>query len=510
MRRFTAILVLAVAVSVASAVAAPSPANQARIDSTVRFLQEAQNADGGFGGSKGAPSGSGFSAWVALALAAASVNPQDQAKRDGVDVHTYLTAQFRQGVEESDCAPVACTTTFERELMVINASGTSPRDFGGVDLVAELLARERPDGSFPHVPGGQPGVNDTIFAIFALAPVGEPATGATIQRAAGWVEAAQHDNGGWAWRFGGGAPDEVDMTGAAIQALVAAGRGGGAVVEKGIEYLRQAQNPDGGFPAFPGEAESNVASTAWAVQAIWAVGENPEEWSTGSGGETEEPLDFMESLQEPDGHIRWKASQDLNGIWMTAYAVPAFAGQTWPIPAPPRAAEPEHPPQDGGQGGGLQSGDGVLAGGGGNGAPLFSRPKPQSKGRTPGGARVLGGDELDPVNRSRTRRGENAVQPQGTEAAEASSRPAEPSVVAGSAEGSGGDGSSGAGEVSGLVIGSAGEGEPGRLAPGAPGLHGAGPGDGDEWSAAIGIGVAALLAALGGAGWERRRQEAFP
>jgi prenyltransferase beta subunit len=508
-RRLAPILLLVAAVAAASAAAAPNTANQARIDSTVRFLQEAQNADGGFGGAKGARSGSGFSAWVALALAAASVNPQDQARRGGVDVHTYLATHFWQGVEESDCAPVPCTTTYERELMVANASGTAPRDFGGVDLLAGLLARARPDGSFPHVPGGQPGVNDTIFAIFALAPIGELATETAIQRAADWVEAAQHDNGGWAWRFGGGAPDEVDMTGAAIQALVAAGRGRNAVVESGIEYLRGAQNPDGGFPTVPGGGESNVASTAWATQAVWAVGENPEDWLTRSGGQTEEPLEFMESLQQSDGHIRWKASQDLNGLWMTAYAVPAFAGQTWPIPAPPRTMRPERPPQGAGQGSGSRSGDGVLAGGGGNGAPLFSRPKPQSRGSTPGGARVLGGDELEAVNRSRTRRGENALQPRGTATAEASSAPAEPSVVAGSNDGSGGGGgSTGRGEVSGLVIGSAGAGEPGRLAPGAPGLHGAGPGEEGEWSVAIGIGAAALLVAFGGAGWERRRQEA--
>ena len=68
------------------------------------------------------------------------------------------------------------------------------------------------------------------------------------------------------------------MTGAAIQALVAAGRGRAPRrVEKALAYLRDAQRPDGGFPEFPGEAESNVASTAWAVQGIWAAGENPED-----------------------------------------------------------------------------------------------------------------------------------------------------------------------------------------------------------------------------------------
>ena len=79
-----------------AAAAAPSPANQARLDSTVRFLQEAQNADGGFGGGRAEPSQS-ISAWVALALAAAGINPRDQAQPGGTDAFSFLVTHFRQG-----------------------------------------------------------------------------------------------------------------------------------------------------------------------------------------------------------------------------------------------------------------------------------------------------------------------------------------------------------------------------------------------------------------------------
>jgi hypothetical protein len=60
--------------------------------------------------------------------------------------------------------------------------------------------------------------------------------------------------------------------------------------------------------------------------------------------------------------------------------------------------------------------------------------------------------------------------------------------------------------VTGTLVGSS---EAGELAFGAPGLHGAGFDGDQEWSVAIGLGVAALLLVLGGAGWERRRQEAI-
>jgi Squalene-hopene cyclase C-terminal domain/Prenyltransferase and squalene oxidase repeat len=553
-RRLAAIVASSTLLLAASAAAAPNPANQASLEKTVRYLQNAQQLSGGFAAS-GEPSQI-TSAWTAIALAAAGINPQDQRRPGGVDAFSYLASHYRQGIEESECAPIACTTTLERELMVVNASGANPHDFGGVDLVAELLPRARHDGSFPHVPGGQPGVNDTIFAVFALVPIGELATQAAIQPAAEWIESIQHANGGWAWSATS-TQDEVDMTGAAIQALIAAGRGRNAAVEEGIEYLRDAQNPDGGFPEFPGTPESNVASTAWATQAIWAVGENPEDWRTGSGMQTAEPLDYMESLQDADGHIRWKRSQDLNGIWMTAYCSVALGGDNWPIPPAPRSIPAAAPPEPG-QGEGIQSGEGVIAGGGGRGAPFFSRPKPQSRGKTPGGARVLESKGGKPRNHSKTRRGSNAKQPTQTQRTEAASaaESARASAARGSDPGSGegrgggarvpldarggaslgsgpGAGSAGGGaggggsvpralaaagggatvgagggqEVTGALIGSV-DSPRGGLHFGAPGLHGAGVAGGDKEVVAIGIGAVALLVALAGAGLERRRQEA--
>jgi Squalene-hopene cyclase C-terminal domain/Prenyltransferase and squalene oxidase repeat len=469
MRRLLAAIVLCALLTAGEGVAAATnAANRARLDATVRYLQEAQNRDGGFGGASGAESGQGFSAWVALALAAAGINPQDQAKPGGRDVFAFLVDHFQAGLEEEPSFPRAPTTAYERELMVVNAAGADPHRFAGLDLVAEILARARPDGAFPYVADGRGEVNATVFAILALAPSEEPAPRAAVQRAADWLAGAQEEDGSWSFEAGSGR-GEVDMTGAAIQALRAAGRGG-AVVDDGVDYLRTAQSPDGGFPEFPGEAESNVASTAWAAQAIWSIGEDPETWLGASGAD---PLSFMASLQQSDGHIRWKRSEDLNGLWMTAYVAPAFAGVPWPIPAVPRAAsQPAVPPQLG-QGGGTQSSRGVIAGGGGRGAPLFSRPKAQSKGDDPGGRRAL----------RRVPESEHEAQ---------IVTPARGSPRRGSGH-----------EVSGVLVGG------GVTGPVAPGLHGAGTTkDGAPWMA-VGIGVAALLAASCGSQLERRRGRAF-
>ena len=55
--------------------------------------------DGGFGGARGVASDPDFSAWVALALVAAGINPKNQAQPGGVDAYTYLRQRGRTAVE---------------------------------------------------------------------------------------------------------------------------------------------------------------------------------------------------------------------------------------------------------------------------------------------------------------------------------------------------------------------------------------------------------------------------
>jgi prenyltransferase beta subunit len=522
MKLLAATAIAAVVLATAGVALALTPQHQALIDTTVRYLQETQDTSGGFA-EPGAPPSQGISAWVALALAAAGINPRDQA-RCGKSAYEYLEEHFAQGLEEELAWPQVAVTAFERELMVVDASGTDPHHFAGYDLVAEILARQLPDGAFPYTPDGVQGEsNDTIFAILALSPIHEPAVEAAIAAAREWVVSARLEDGGW--YYSGSHPNsEVDMTGAAIEALVVAGPPSGEAalgayweaIAEGLAYLKRSQLPDGGFPALPrGERESNVASTAWAVQAIWAVGQNPETWTTGP--EAREPLDYMESMQAEDGHIRWRANNDMNGIWMTAYVTPAFAGQALPIgeaalgsAAAERGEAASCLKTGGEEGTAAKPREGVIAGGGGGGAPAFSRPKAGSKGKTPGGARIVQGEGLESVNHSaHRRRGANLEQARGTESVEPTS-PAEADqeveeVSAGPAgtadDGSSGDGgnqgkgpgakgaplavknpprSTAAGsdgeEVEGVVIGSPDGDQRGKLAFGAPGLRSAGAG----------------------------------
>ena len=282
-----------------------------------------QNADGGFGGSVGAPSDPLFSAWVTIALAAGGVNPRDQKLPGGSDVYTYVTRH---------AGALTKTTDFERAALVAVAAGTSPRDFGGRDLVRTILERQLDDGAFPFDPNGSTGyVNATAFAILPLSTLHERPVDAALRRGADWLLSVQDPSG--AWGYAPGTELSSDTTAGVIEALHAIGRTGTAQEQRAWDYIRALQNPDGGFGFNAALPESNSASTSWVVQAMWAAGIDPARFAPGKGS----PLDYLASMQQPDGAIRWKASDDLNSIWMTAYAAPAYGGRQLPVTPVARA-----------------------------------------------------------------------------------------------------------------------------------------------------------------------------
>ena len=417
----------------------PSGRYQGTLDALVAFLQRDQNEDGGFGSEAGAPSSPLFSAWVALALAAAGVNPHDQRNKTvagAKDVYTYL-AEHAGGLEK--------TTDFERELMVANTADYPPVPFGGVNLVEKVLQGRIPGtGTFSHELDSSPaGMNDTIFAVLALAPIKEPAIEAVVHEAAEWVEKEQNENGSWpstcpksqCTHAGVEPPGDTDMTGAGLEALNAAGFHDTEAQAKALAYLHEAQLPDGGWPQeiSERESESNVGSTAWVVQGIWAAGGNPETWVIDGN----EPLGYMASLQQRDGHIKYEQSHDDNGVWMTAYAGPALAGVPLPIPYAPREVPSESEEENSAEttptasgkpvfvertknegGDGVVQGEGVDAGrrrGRRAGVqPAEAAEQGQDAGRRPRRPR----QRLEARDHSQTRRGANQHQARGTEKVE--------------------------------------------------------------------------------------------
>ena len=282
--------------------AAASPSSKA-----VAYLRRAQNRDGGLGGIRGASSSQLFTGWSALGLGAAGVNPRDVARAGGRSLTTYLR---RAG-------SIGDTGELERTILVLEASGLSGRSLGGRDLVAELLRRQRADGSWRR------NVGHTAFGLLALRSAGLGGGSGSVRRAADWLAGARNSDGGFG--FVPQAESDVDDTGAALQALASAGRRGPAA-DGAVAYLRRMQNRDGGFGQSEGRS-SNAQSTAWAVQGLVAIG---------TGGMERGALRYLRGLQRRDGHIAYSRTSDQTPVWVTAQALTALRRKPFPLAAVPR------------------------------------------------------------------------------------------------------------------------------------------------------------------------------
>ncbi len=208
----------------------------------------------------------------------------------------------------------------ERTILAARVCGASAYSFAGRNLVAEVLRARASDNSFNHQ------VNLTAFAIFALRAAGHSPGFRAIRDAAGWIERQQNRDGGFG--FGGhGSSSDVDDTGAALQALADAGARNGRSLGAAAGYLIRSQNLDGGFPQQYG-GESNAQSTAWAVQGLIAAGRNLNAVRRRS---SRSPIGYLESLLAPGGSIRYSRTGAQTPVWVTAQALIALAGKTFPV-----------------------------------------------------------------------------------------------------------------------------------------------------------------------------------
>jgi energy-coupling factor transport system substrate-specific component len=285
---------------------APPPARASEVSRAADWLVSAQNADGGFGSSPEDDSGADMTGWSMLGLEAAGRNPLDIARRGKTPVD-FLRTALDQVKSPGDLA---------RTILALEGAGVDPRDFGGANLVSQLLAKRRGNGSFEGWPGS------TAFAAIALRTAG--ATGG-LEKSLAWLHEVQNDDGGWGDVRG--SPSTADGTGAVMQALDPDSES----VHRGISYLRDVQRSGGGFP-LGGNGSVNSQSTAWASQGILAAGGDPANYRRGGKSAPE----YLEAQQESDGHYRYSKSSNQTPIWVTAQVLVAAAGDYLPISPPLR------------------------------------------------------------------------------------------------------------------------------------------------------------------------------
>jgi energy-coupling factor transport system substrate-specific component len=308
-----AAILVALVVALGAGLAAHAPAALAADRSQTRavaFLDGAQNTDGGFGSDRGRGSDPLYTSWAVMGIAASGRDPRSvkRSGRSGVDYIVRNIGRFR-GIGD-----------IERAILALHAGRRSPRSVGGRDLVAELIAKRRRNGSFAGL------VNQTAFAILALRAAGRPRGDRTIRAAAGWL-ARQH-NGDGGFNFAGtGGRSGIDDTAAALQGLVAAGKRKTRTVRRAATFLAARQNADGGMPLSIGGA-SNAQSTAWAIQGLAAAGRNPDR-ARRRGARS--PLAYIRSLQVSSGAVRYSRTSTQTPVWVTAQALTGLARKPFPI-----------------------------------------------------------------------------------------------------------------------------------------------------------------------------------
>jgi prenyltransferase beta subunit len=286
-------------------------------DAALEYLKTQQNADGGFGSGFSPDSGVGSTADAVLAILSigGDLSAFDQ---EGNTPLTYLSA---------NATSVSTAGDLSKLILAVVAADENPREFGGIDLVARLEGMVGAEGRI----GGEA---DTfvahILAVLALSSVQRAIPAPAVDL----IQAAQQDNGSWAWDGSAETAGDTNTTACAVQALAAAGEAAdSAAITKALAYYRDIQNDDGGWP-YQNPSDFGTAtdanSTAVTIQAIVAAGQDPAgaAWAAATGAT---PVSALESFQNESGAFAWQATVPDDNLLATVQALPALAGKAFPF-----------------------------------------------------------------------------------------------------------------------------------------------------------------------------------
>lgn len=309
--RWGLVLVLVVATLAGPAAAThdtltiPLTEGTAPVDDALGWLEEDRIRPSGC--VQGDPCSTHWTKWIAVTAAHVGVHPEawpsDDASpggwlldhADDLRDEQLVACQEDPDRSEADCADDR-VFSLAKSVLAFRSARRDARhvplpDGGERDLVAELLD-EHGSSEF----GRTEQANDDIWALIALNSVGYEGAEVddTIQR----IEQAQGVDGGVA--YGQAGTSTVDITASAVMALAPHDRR--AFLEDARGYLANQQVTDGdrrgcwtvgsAFSSAP-----NAESTARAIHAIAALGEDPLSWSV----DDQSPIECLISFQRDGG-----------------------------------------------------------------------------------------------------------------------------------------------------------------------------------------------------------------
>ncbi|HEU5433224.1 MAG TPA: hypothetical protein VFU81_16270, partial [Thermomicrobiales bacterium] len=246
------------------------------------------------------------------------------ARQTGVDVDRPLAAALAYLAKNDRDYAAAGLGQRAKLVLAAVAAGVAPDAFGG--LLPAATAAGTPAGATPDV--GISGLyGDDLFdhalVVLAMAASGEAIPPAAIDV----LRRTQQPGGGWA---ADGSPEagkaESNTTASIVEALVAAGHGDDPMVGKALTALKGWQTTDGAFAfatADPLVGDAN--STALAVQAIVAVGQDP------AAADWRDAAAALAKFQNPSGAFRYTDAESSDNLFATLQAIPALARQAAPV-----------------------------------------------------------------------------------------------------------------------------------------------------------------------------------
>jgi hypothetical protein len=319
---------------------AATPADVAVAGDAVAWIVSNQQADGGFemigffgfetrdaalaiaGAAQTGPSWS--TAEAVAALAATEHSGTGATPLDALDA-------FVDAIEPGTAPTAASGNAAKTIYLSARPLGLDPADFDangdgtGVNLLA-FLGEDCDPSIFTFT--------DRLYGMLA----GVTLCGDTPAEAAAIVRAGQQANGGW--NFAGdptGTIFDPDTTALVLEALVATGAGSDdPTIVAALALAAAEQQADGGWiDAFA--VESNAGSTSLMVRGIRATGYDPTVpcWRDTvapslAGTAYADPVAWMRSQQQPDGHIRSPYDDGFLNTLTTSQAVHAVLANRVP------------------------------------------------------------------------------------------------------------------------------------------------------------------------------------
>jgi hypothetical protein len=289
------------------------------IDNGLNFLKSNQDSTGRINTGFSAPS-----QWSAIAFVA-----------NGIDISTIKNpiVTLQDFLESNIPSEPSSATDWETRILAIVATGGDPTNYGGVNYVTNLESfYDLTDKQMSDKSGDICSLNDDIFGLLAEIATGNTSSTQIKQSVLDFLISKQDPSDGG---FGYSAPGcawystSSDMTGAAIQAMVAAKNNGltnpdlDTSIDRAKNYLLANQSLDGGYGYY---GSSDTDTTGWVLMAFNVLDMKD---STSSAN----AKNWLVSQQSPsDGGFLafdYGLNASVSNSTTTAQAITALSGKSW-------------------------------------------------------------------------------------------------------------------------------------------------------------------------------------